>query len=328
MAAAAGADVAVLGAGLSGLVAARALSEAGARVVVVDKGRGPGGRLATRRITGPGGTARLDHGAQFLTVRSAAFAALVDGWPLHVWHHGAAQAPSIDEPADAAVAAADGHPRFAAIGGMTAIARHLAQGLDVRLDHRVDAVRPVDAGGWRLRGDDGRPDLHADRVVLTAPVPQIAALLPDVTLPDDVASLGYDPCIALLAVLADGPRFGPLRQVQFDDGAVQSLADNTTKGISEVPAVTVHARGDWSAARYDDDDAVLDATLRDLVAPWLGAAVVASQIKRWRYATPRQPHPDRAVTVAEGLVLAGDTFGEAKVEGAARSGLAAAALLG
>ena len=49
---------------------------AGHEVVVLDKGRSPGGRLATRRI----GEATLDHGAQFFTVRSDAFAARVDRW--------------------------------------------------------------------------------------------------------------------------------------------------------------------------------------------------------------------------------------------------------
>ena len=69
-------NVVVIGAGLSGLMAAQSLQAQGHKVLVVDKGRSPGGRLATRRI----GTATLDHGAQFFTVRSEEFAKHVDAW--------------------------------------------------------------------------------------------------------------------------------------------------------------------------------------------------------------------------------------------------------
>ena len=68
--------VVIVGAGISGLVAADELRAAGAHVSVVDKGRSPGGRLATRRI----GAATLDHGAQFFTVRTPAFQHRVDAW--------------------------------------------------------------------------------------------------------------------------------------------------------------------------------------------------------------------------------------------------------
>ena len=57
-------------------------------VVVVDKGRSPGGRMATRRI----GAATFDHGAQFFTVRTPAFRRRVDDWIdrglVTVWNHG------------------------------------------------------------------------------------------------------------------------------------------------------------------------------------------------------------------------------------------------
>jgi renalase len=69
-------NISIIGAGLSGLMAAHALTRAGARVTVLDKGRSVGGRLATRRIGG----GHADHGAQFFTVRTSAFAAHVQEW--------------------------------------------------------------------------------------------------------------------------------------------------------------------------------------------------------------------------------------------------------
>jgi renalase len=66
-----------VGSGMSGLTAARRILQQGHTVCVLDKGRDPGGRLATRRLTG-GSTA--DHGAQFFTARSEAFNAQTEQW--------------------------------------------------------------------------------------------------------------------------------------------------------------------------------------------------------------------------------------------------------
>ena len=68
-------DIAVIGAGPSGLSAARTLVGSGREVIVIDQGRGPGGRLSTRR--GPDGV-RLDHGCQFVTVEQNALGLLFD----------------------------------------------------------------------------------------------------------------------------------------------------------------------------------------------------------------------------------------------------------
>ena len=66
----------VIGAGIAGLLAARTLQEHGLRVTVLDKGRGVGGRMATRRI----GSAVFDHGAQFFTARDPQFDTLISVW--------------------------------------------------------------------------------------------------------------------------------------------------------------------------------------------------------------------------------------------------------
>ena len=59
----------IIGAGLSGLVAAHELVKNNWEVLVLDKGRGVGGRLATRRAA----EAKFDHGAQYFSTKTPDF---------------------------------------------------------------------------------------------------------------------------------------------------------------------------------------------------------------------------------------------------------------
>jgi predicted NAD/FAD-dependent oxidoreductase len=305
----------VVGAGLSGLACARSLTASGHEVTVLDKGRSPGGRLATRRLEG----AVLDHGAQFFTVRDEAFAdevaSLVALGLVTTWCNG--------------FAAADGHPRYVVRGGMNALAKHLATGLDVRCGHLAFGVHPGSSGGWSVAIDDGSA-IAADAVVLTCPIPQTMSLCvtAGVDVPRELWGIEYDRTLALLAVLGGPSAVAPPGGRQHPDEVFSFVGDNRAKGVSSVPALTLHANPDWSLAHWDDEPAVLESALRAAAAPYVGdSPVLAAQVKRWRFATPQTTWPDpfwRADSTAP-LVFAGDAFAGPRVEGAYSSGLAAAA---
>lgn len=305
--------VAVVGAGIAGLSAARTIADAGHSVTVLDKGRRPGGRLATRLLEGG---AAADHGAQFITVRDEEFERAVTGWMkagvIGEWCRG--------------FAGSDGHPRYVARGGMASLGRRLSEGLDVRCSTHVETVRSR-PGGWLLswpaaHGGDGG-SIEVEAVVLTPPVPQSAKLLgPEVALP----AVEYEPVLALLLAL-DGDAAVP------DPGGVQLsedptwgwIADNVAKGVSERPALTFHTTAAFARARWEQDAQTLTDELIAAAEPWLGgASPLDSVLHRWLYAAPLEPKPERCLTgCADGLVLAGDAFGEPRVEGAFLSGLAA-----
>lgn len=325
--------VLVVGAGLSGLVAANALQASGRHAIVIDKGRSVGGRLATRRLgssAGAGSLARADHGAQFFTVRSPDFAELVHEWRraglLMEWCRGFSPG-------------GDGYPRYCAEGGMNTIAKYLASTLEVKTETTIHAIGGHE-GVLSVIATSGER-WESNHVITSAPVPQSLALIDNGWLAIDevqreaLEAVSYAKCIALLVSL-DGPSsVDEPGGMQFDESTNKVwsfVGDNFRKGISDLPAVTFHANERFSNDHYNDDDTALRSVLLDAAKAFFGtASPISVEVKKWRYARPTVLHSDRVMTAepldGTRLVFCGDAFGEARVEGAALSGLAAAEAL-
>jgi renalase len=320
-------DVLIVGAGISGLMAAQQLTAVGISVALVDKGRSPGGRLATRRI-GPG---QADHGAQFFTVRTAIGHDLVTRWLreelIFEWSRGWSDG-SLESPKS------DGYPRYAVHGGFNALAKHLAQDLDVQLSIKLKSVAEGNNGRWLAIGENGER-FECQAIVLTPPVPQSLALLDNghFEMPASerrqLEAIEYAPCLCGM-FLVDGeialPEPGAFQRPSH---AISWIADNLRKGISpEGRVLTVHAGPDSSHAHWPDSDESILTWMNQEIEPLLspGAVVRENQLKRWRYALPVRLHPDRFLSTQSGplLYFAGDAFHEPRVEGAMLSGLAVA----
>ena len=339
------ARVLVIGAGPAGLLAARELQGRGHEVTVLDKGHRPGGRMASRRV----GEAVFDTGAQFITTKSERFAAHVAAWRAHgaaaVWFHGAPDADGpvsdADGPVPDADGTGDGHPRYRGVPAMRSIPEHLAAGLDVRLARRVTGVAGG-PGGWRVvsvaRGDeDDREELGGDALLISTPVPQTLELLAaggaalSGELGEELTGITYVPTIALLVVPRSVPRLGARGAVRLAEGPVGFISDNQAKGVSPVPAVTIHAGRELSRRRWDDSDEVVADEVLAAARPFVGEADVVA-VHRWRYATPLVDPPAgapaaRLAHAPRPVAFAGDAFAGGRVEGAALSGLQAADLL-
>ena len=224
--------VLIVGAGLAGLVAAHALGDAGRSAVLVDKGRSPGGRLATRRLAG----ARLDHGAQFFTVRSPDFAEIVHDWR---------RAGLVREWCRGFTPEGDGYPRYVIEGGMNTAAKYLASSLEVHCNVNIASIA-ADARSGITVATTGGTTWHVDAAIVTAPVPQALALLDAGATAIDrqrrslLDSVEYVPCFALMVVL-DGPSAIPFPGgVQDGDPLFSFIGDNMAKGVSDLAAVTFH----------------------------------------------------------------------------------------
>ena len=191
-------DVLVIGAGMAGLIAAAELQRAGRSVRVLDKGRGVGGRLASRRIEG----ATFDHGAPGFTASHPWFATEVVQARLNgtvtAWTPGSDTS----------------HPDSRSWRGtpsMSAVPKQLARGLDLQLETTVTDLRPH-ADRWLATTASGQT-FASRAVVLTAPVPQALVLLRAgglelaPALRSRLDALEYERCLTVMAVL-DADRFG------------------------------------------------------------------------------------------------------------------------
>jgi renalase len=335
-------DIAVIGAGIAGSSCARALARAGHSVQVFDKSRGPGGRLATRRVEWPDAhgqthVARLDHGAVAITADSAAFRAFVDaalkaGW-LVPWQP---RRRAGEPPAD------DGDQRYLPLPTLPALCRHLLEGVATRWSFAVDHLRHTPLG-WQLMSGGALHGDTFDAVLLALPPAQTASLLAphrsDWSRHASVAPM--QPCWTLLGVAEAEPgatdpsaswdlarpSSGPLATL---------LRTDLRPGREAVPGQlhwVAHARAGWSRQHLEQPAPWVQAQLQAALARELGKPIrwLHSEVHRWRYAMP-QPQKTPAAgacwwDAAQGLGVCGDFFGGTGVESAWLSAQSLLALL-
>lgn len=314
-------SVAVIGAGLAGLAAARELHVAGRAVTVFDKGRGVGGRLSVRRSAGHA----FDHGAQYFTVRSQRFGEQVEAWRA---------AGDVAEWTGRIVACEAGtwrdsaaKTRYVGVPGMNQLAKSLAASVDISCQMRVTQLVAT-SGGWRLLAE-GDVELGSFAgVVVALPAPQAAELLPvETPLREAVAACGMTPCWAVLLGF-DEPVPADFAGAFVNGGPLAWIARNNAKpGRGPAESWVLHATPEWSAARVEAAPADVTAALRTAFSELLAGVPepTHSDAHRWRYAQPPAPlEAGCLVDLPRRLVVCGDWCEGARVEGAYLSGVAAA----
>jgi predicted NAD/FAD-dependent oxidoreductase len=312
-------DILIIGAGISGLLCAAELQKRGFTVCVLDKGRGLGGRMATRRMAG----GRLDHGAQYFTVRDPRLQAYVDQWleagVLKEWF---CHLPEDSNP--------DGHPRYCGLQGMTDVPKHLAKDIDVCTSQQVTELAR-DTNVWMARTASGDTFL-ARQLVITAPLPQALNLLDMTGLryansdAEALRAVRYEKGLATLAILDGASGIAEPGGIEIHEAPLTWIGDNQQKGISpDVSAITIHADAAFAEEHWDSPNEVRGELMLAAAKPYLKAKVVGYNCHRWGFTTPINPWPEMYYqNKGLQLTLAGDAFGGARIEGAALSGIAAA----
>lgn len=320
--------VAVIGAGLSGLACARTLQDHRCEVVVLDKARGPGGRMSTRRTD----DGSFDHGAQYFTARDPRFRHVVRSWveqglvaswesPLAVIENGAIRQHHRHE------------QRYVGVPGMNALCRHVAADLAVRFERKTVALRPAerDSDRWLIEMEGGTVEGPFDLVLISAPAPQAATLVAahSPTLAGAADAVSFAPCWAVLASFERG------LGVEFDGafvngGPLSWIARNVSKPGRDASHETwvLHASPAWSRVALEESPERVSADLLAALSSALQVELPATRFvtaHRWRFALPETPRADGAFFDAQrGLGLCGDWCHGARVEGAWLSGVALA----
>jgi hypothetical protein len=263
--------LAIVGAGMAGLSCASRLQALGLRPVLFDKGRGPAGRMASRRLATPHGEAVFDMGAQYFTVRNRAFAAQVSDWLA-----AGLVAPWPDAGPDAWVGAPS----------MAAPLKAMAADLDIRWGAYVGGVSR-EGGLWRLHLKDS-DEGPFDAVVVALPAEQAVPLLAlnDIDFMNRSARSVSQPCwTGLFAFDAPLETSSPVLR----DGRVLAwAARNSSKPDRAGPEAWVaQAQPDWSQAHLEETpDAIAPVLLGELLrmtgSP--GRTPIAAHAHRWRFA--------------------------------------------
>ncbi len=310
--------VAVVGGGVAGLLCARTLQDAGHSATVFDRGRRPGGRVATRDTdAGP-----FDHGAQYITLRDARLRRLADGWiergVMRRWPGNVRGARS----------GAKEHERWVGVPSMAAFAAHLADGVDVRTSAEVGAMRR-DGGGWHVLLGDGGEHGGFDAVVVALPPPQARRIVLDgAGWPAQLPDHGMLPCHAGMFAFAGPVATDVDGQFAEHDVVAWAARDAHHPGRPDGERWVVHTTPTWSASRLDmaaDDvaGAVLEAFGEVVGAPL--PDVIEARAHRWSFARAEAPPGVGCLFDADAmLALCGDWCADGRVEGAMLSGIAAA----
>lgn len=316
--------IAIIGAGIAGLSAARALNLAGYSVKLFDKSRGSGGRMSSKRSE----AGALDLGAQYFTARDRHFVEEVKRWQVNGWvaewephlynHKDGHLTPSPDE-----------QTRWVGTPRMSSITRGLLEQSTAEFSCRItDLIQGKNH--WYLQDTEGKDHGPFSHVIVATPAPQAVPLLASAPkLASAAASVKMEPTWAV-ALAFEAALKTPMEGCFVQDSPLDWLARNRSKpGRDTSPDTWVlHATSTWSKQNLDlPKHAVIEqlhgafAELMHFPTP----APIFSLAHRWLYARPASAHDWGALADADlGLYACGDWCMSGRVEGAWLSGQEAA----
>ncbi|RXT06502.1 NAD(P)/FAD-dependent oxidoreductase [Ammoniphilus sp. CFH 90114] len=317
-------SIVIVGAGLSGMMAARTLQAQGFEdLLLLESASVVGGRMASKTV----GEGKFDYGAQFFTIRSMLLKEQANEWLKKGWiKHW------FGEP----------YGRYTSVDGMCNLAVRISEGLPIKFEAEVCSIAKIKTG-FELTLSSGQV-IIAKSLILTAPAPQLKVML-EKEIALDYGELPYlltqrfYPSLIAVFQLKNPTRWES--SGHLDDGLpinIERMVDHQLKGISSIPTVSVYMRGPWSEEYYDKADDVIWPRIMEQVGKHIHLEdIIKKELIRWRYAEAasvvRKPFLDAGLI--HPLLIAGDAYlspqdqaGRTRLESAFLSGIAAGEELG
>ena len=312
--------VAVVGAGAAGLMAARTLQDHGLEVRLFDKGRRPGGRMATRSSRQAPELA-FDHGVAGFTLADHRLACRIEAW------------------AESGVVAPwrprEGGELWTGVPDANALSRYLAADLSLQLACEITQIERQDAHWW-LSSADGERHGPFEALILNLPPAQAARLLEpfaenfDPGLTEALTSVPMLPCWSAMAVVERG--FDPgFDRLERSTGAIALACREASKPErTDRGCFTFLTAPDFAQAELEASPAAVAAVLAPEISALLGRHIKADGVRchRWRFARAVARAESSLDLPAVGLYFCGDWCSrESDLEGALLSGSATAGRL-
>ena len=267
-------DYVIIGAGLTGLHIAQSLHSQNKNYVILEKSKGLGGRVATRRIDDLG----LDHGANYLdeAINNMPF-------PLKSSEHG-----------------------HYVTGGMNQIAKFMAQNLNIQKEQKLSVIKKSQAG-WMLETEEGLK-LETKHIIITAPVPQALELLEKNDLAPskdhELYSIHYTKALIFLAILNSCDE---MKSMSFENHSFHLMKERNLhpKGL------VIQCSADFSEQYFDRPEATTVAAILDFMkrSPFGPLQIEKHELKKWRYSRPLKTYSQNFIELHPHLFLCADGFG-------------------
>ena len=329
--------IGIVGAGLSGLVAGRELTRAGHQVIVLEKEKSEGGKLASKKI---GNNSIVDYGTGYFTISSPEFQSFADEmeekgiitpWADSFGLYDGAKQHDVNPNKDY-----DSY--YSAPDGMNEIIRYLSRWVDVKLDTKVGGLTHI--GGYRSKKRNWMLNLtdfsviEVDAVIIATPAVEAYGLVhmtqdetPSKKITRVIDEISYHSSYALMYGYS-GKEIPEWNALEINNDVIAWLSNEASKRPDREEAAFVAQSTDTFAKknRNKDDDQIIGRMEEELQKIFKNDYNFPEwrDLHHWKYARVKNPIDSYFMEMEmqeAPLSLIGDYFKDSTVESAYLSGL-------